>query len=287
MNHDRKYPIGLITDSACDLPLEMLDEYQIMQLPFGISFGDKSFLDKLTISAELFYQRLRVDKYHPVSSQPPPATVRDTLDLAAACYDHVIAVHLSDKLSGVYQSSSSLAARYHTQRISVVNSRQLSVTEGLVTLRVARAIASGASYQDILAQVERWIDNTTIYTDINTLRYMVRGGRVKPLAGFIAALLNLKPIVSLDSEGKALVYGKSFSRASNMRRILNIIEKGSEQKKVWEYAIVHADAEARAMHYARELTKQIGKPPAYVMPLSPVVGVHNGIGAVGIGVSYD
>lgn len=285
--HARKHPVGLVTDSACDLPRELMDQYQILQVPFGISFGDKHYLDKLTISPQQFYSRLQTDKYHPVSSQPSPQTVRDILHTASGAYEHVIAVHLSEKLSGVCHTSASIAARDYTEKISVVNSRQLSVTEGLVTLRVARAIESGMPYAKILEEVNSWIDATTIYTDINTLRYMVRGGRVKPLAGIVAAILNLKPIVSLDAEGKALVYGKSFSRKSNMRRIISIIRERSQGRKIWEYAIVHADAEARALQYARELSALLGKKPAYVMQLSPVVGVHNGIGAVGIGIAYD
>ena len=143
------------------------------------------------------------------------------------------------------------------------------------------------SFEEIIATAPTWSDNTTIYTDINTLKYMVRGGRVPPLAGFIASLLNLKPIVSLDKNGKALVYGKSFSRAQNMRKIIKIIKTELQSRAVWEYAIVHAEAEERARQYAELLTSLIGKEPAWIMPLSPVVGVHNGPGTVGIGVSYD
>jgi DegV family protein with EDD domain len=287
LSHERKFPVGIVTDTACDLPRELLDRYQIAQIPFGINFGNRYYLDKLTIQPDRFYRLLKTDSFHPASSQPTPATVKSTLDFVTGNYEKVIAVHISDKLSGIYQAASSYAATSEHSRLGVVNSRHLSVTEGLVTLRVARAVEAGMDYDAILAKVEGWIDTTTIYTDINTLRYMVRGGRVKPLTGLVAALLNLKPIVSLDREGKALALGKSFSRRSNMRKIVGLIEAELKEKKLWEYAIVHADAWNRAEKYAERLTKLTGKPPAYIMPLSPVVGVHNGNGAVGIGVSYD
>lgn len=286
VSHDPVFPIGIVTDSACDLPPEILDRYHILQIPFGISFGTRSYLDKLTLTPESFYTLLKNDPAHPVSSQPSPALVKNTLDLACRSYQQVIAVHLSDKLSGIFQSSSQ-TAKEHGPQVGVINSRQLSVTEGLVTLRVARAVETGMSFAEIMEKAPEWSDNTTIYTDVNTLKYMVRGGRVKPLTGFIAALLNLKPIVSLDKEGKALAYGKSFSRKSNMRKIVSMIRTELKQRKVWEYAIVHADAEARAVQYAALLTALTGKKPAWIMPLSPVVGVHNGHGAVGIGVSYE
>ena len=287
VNHERKFPIGLVTDSAGDLPLELMDRYQIMQIPFGLSFGKRFYLDKLTMQTQEFYDQLRYDKSHPVSSQPSPTEVKSTLRLASQNYDEVIAVHLSDKLSGIYASSKSIAQKEAMTNVSVVDSRQLSVTEGLITYRVARAIEEGMSKADILAAVDAWSDHTPIYTDVYTLRYMVRGGRVKPLAGFVAAVLNIKPIVSLDKEGKALILGKSFNRKGNMTKILAMIKAEYKKRGIWEYAIVHADAEARALQYAAALTAITGKTPAYIMPLSPVVGVHNGVGAVAVGVSYE
>ncbi|MCB5269435.1 MAG: DegV family protein [Candidatus Cloacimonetes bacterium] len=285
--NQRKYPIGLITDTACDLPQSILDEHQIVQIPFGLSFGKRFYLDKQTILPERFYNMLKTCKDHPVSSQPSPASVESIMTFALANYEQILNVHISDKLSGVLNTVSTFAAKQDPGRAGVINSRHLSVSEGLLVLRIARAIESGCSFDAILHDADTWIANTKIYTDVNTLRYMVRGGRVKPLTGLIAALLNLKPIVSLDSEGKAIAWGKSFSRSRNMSKIARIIKQEIATKRVWEYAIVHADARERAITYSNLLSEIIGKEPAYIMPLAPVVGVHNGNGAVGIGVSYD
>jgi uncharacterized protein len=287
ISHDRKYSVGIVTDTACDLPLDLLDKYQISRIPFGINFGSRLYLDKLTISPARFYHMLKYGKVHPVSSQPPPLTVKNHLEFAAAHYEHIIAVHISDKLSGICQTSSVLIDKMEEGKAAVINSRHLSVSEGLVTLRIARAIEAGASFSQIVQDSGRWIADTRIYTDINTLKYMVRGGRVKPLTGMIASVLNLKPIVSLDAEGKAIAWGKSLSRKRNMAKILRQIKSELESKTLWEYAIVHADAEERALKYGEALTALTGKKPAYIIPLSPVVGVHNGVGTVGIGVSYD
>lgn len=287
ISHSRKYPIGILTDSACDLPDAIMDQYQISRLAFGINFGERFYLDKITLKPERFYQMLQNDKNHPVSSQASPLSVQSALDLMAEHYEKVFAIHISDKLSGIYQSAAAIIASRTDDKVHLVNSRQLSVSEGLVVLRVARAIEKGMSFEDISDAVETWIDNIKIYTDINTLKYMVRGGRVPPLAGYLADLLNLKPIVSLDREGKAEVSGKSFSRTRNMKKIIRQIEQALERRKLWDYAIVHADALERAEEYAKILQEICGKAPAYIMELSPVVGVHNGLGTVGIGVAYE
>lgn len=286
-SHEQKYPIGIITDSACDLPPELLDFYQISRVAFGVNFGKEFYLDQLTLKPEAFYQKLRTHKIHPQSSQPSPSSLQGMIDHMAENYDEVFALYVSDKLSGTYQSAKAYITDKNKSKVHPVNTRQLSVSEGLVVLKVARAIETGDSFQSIYARLDSWIANTHIYTDINTLRYMVRGGRVPALTGAIAALLNLKPIVGLDREGKAEISGKSFSRASNMKRIIRLIQTELLDKELWEYAIVHAEAEERAQECGRKLSKLLGKKPAYIMPLSPVVGVHNGIGAVGIGVIYD
>lgn len=284
--NQRRFAIGLVTDSAANLPKEILDYYQIAVIPFGLNFGQRYYLDGLSLSPRRFYEMLSVSRLLAKSSQPSPATVKNILEASLANYEKVICICLSDKLSGIYQSAMA-SAKGHEANCTIVNSRQLAVTEGLLTLRVARAIESGMTYGDIVSKVNSWADNTTIYTDINTLRYMVKGGRVPPLTGFVASMLNLKPIVSLDKEGKALVYGKSFSRKRNMAKIIKIVSDELKTHKLWEYAIVHAAAEERAAEYADKLTRLTGKKPLYITPLTPVVGVHNGPGTVGIGVCYD
>lgn len=287
LSHQRKQRIGILTDSACDLPDALMDRYQIVRLPFGVNFGKRFYLDRFSLDSQRFYEMLRTDPNHPVSSQPSPASIKAALNQMAENYDQVFAIHVSEKLSGVYQATAHEIAASALQNVHLVNSRQLSVTEGLIVLRVARAIEMGMSYDQIVAALEAWIDDTKIFTDINTLKYMVRGGRVPPLAGFVAAALNLKPIVSLDSSGKAEISGKSFSRSQNMKKILKTVEQELQHRTLWEYAIVHADAQDRAEDYAVKLQSITGKAPAYIMPLSPVVGVHNGTGTVGIGVSYE
>ncbi len=106
------------------------------------------------------------------------------------------------------------------------------------------------------------------------------------MKGFLAKMLNLKPIISIDSEGKAMAYGKSFNRRSNMKKIVKAIKEMAEEEDIWNYAIVHAQNRPRADAYAEKLEKELGLPPAFTVDVSPAVGVHNGIGVIGIGLMY-
>jgi DegV family protein with EDD domain len=116
---------------------------------------------------------------------------------------------------------------------------------------------------------------------------MVKGGRVSPLKGLLAAVLNIKPIVSLDDQGKAAILGKSFSRRGNMKKILGLIREATAGRPVWNYGVVHAQNPSRARLYAEALEGLIGKKAAFVSDVSPVVGVHNGIGVVGVGLMFE
>jgi DegV family protein with EDD domain len=285
-SYERKSIIALVTDSACDLPQEIIDEYQIHVIPFNLSFGESLFLDKVTITPEQFYTLLKTHREHPKSSQPPLKTVQNLFSFLATHYESIIVVNISDKLSGAHKLSQEASSIVQNKKISVINSRHLSVSLGLIVLRVAEEIAKGKPHEEIVKLTEEWILKTKIIVDIQTLKYMVRGGRVSPMKGFLAKILNLKPIVSLDSEGKGAAFGKSFSRRGNMKKIMRMIKDMADKQKLWNYAIVHAQNLERAEMYAEKIKESIQRNPAYIVDISPVIGVHNGIGAVGIALMY-
>ncbi len=286
-SHERKAKIALVTDSSADLPQSFIDEHQIHVIPFHLSFGDTLFLDKVTITPDQFYTLLQTHPEHPKSSQPTRQSVQNLFSFLGSHYESVIVVNISEKLSGAYRLSLEAAPVVEDKRMSVINSRQLSVSLGLLVYRIAEAIQEGKSHSDIIKLAEEWIPKTKILVDVQTLKYMVRGGRVSPLKGFLAKVLNLKPIVSLDFEGKATASGKSFSRGQNMKKIVELIKRMKEKGEIWNYAIVHAHNKERADMYAEKLRQELRQDPLYIMDISPVIGVHNGIGAVGIGLMHE
>ena len=287
--HARRARIAVLTDSACDLPTRVLDEHQVHVVPFNLFFGDSLFLDKVTIEPDRFYDLLRTRREMPKSAQPSQADVRRALEFLAGHYDGVVAVSISSALTGFYEQL--VKARddlgLDASRVAVVDSRHLSVTEALVVLRVAEAVKAGLDVREIASAAAGWTARTRLWVDIRTLKYMVRGGRVSPLKGLLAAVLNIKPIVSLDAVGKATILGKSFSRRANMKKILGLIRRETAGRPVWNYGLVHAQNPGRAGRYAEALEAALGKAPVFISDVSPVVGVHNGIGVVGIGLMFE
>jgi len=190
-------------------------------------------------------------------------------------------------LSGAWNFSRQAAEKVAEKKISVIDTKTLSVAEGLIVMRAAEALSAGATHAEIVRLSEEWIAKTRVLVDIATLKYLVRGGRISPMKGLVARLLNLKPIITIDQNGKGLPFGKSFGRKGNMKKILRMIGQMAAEKKVWRYAIVHAQNLPRAQAYAQKLEELLGRPPAYIMDVSPVVGVHNGIGVVGVALMFE
>ena len=287
--HERKAPIAVLTDSACDLPKAVLDDHQVHVVPFNLFFGDSLFLDKVTIEPGQFYDLLRSSRQAPKSAQPSQALVQRSLEFLAGHYEAVVAVSISGGLTGFHGQL--LKAREalgpDASRVAVIDSRHLSVSEALIVLRVAEAVRAGRPFEEIAGDAEAWAAKTRLWVDVRTLKYMVRGGRVSPLKGLLASALNIKPLVTLDAAGKAAVLDKSFSRRGNMKKILGLVREAAAGGRVWAYGIVHAQNPFRALRYAEALEVLLGKKAAFISEVSPVVGAHNGIGVVGVALTFE
>jgi DegV family protein with EDD domain len=288
--NERKWKIALVTDSTCDLSQELIDNYQINMMPININFGDNHYLDKVTLQPEQFYNLLSETREHPKTSQINENTFINLYSHLASHYDSVIAIHLSDKLSGTFFSSQKAAQKISGEfgkPVTVLNSRNLSGSLGLIVLRIAQAIESGLSHDEVVELAEKWIQNARIFVSVRNLKYMVRGGRVSAAKGLIARILNINPIVSLDETGKAVLFDKTFSQKSNMAKVMSHIRKIHNNNKIWNYIVLHANNTRSADWFSEKMEKLTGKKPVSVVNISPVIGANAGAGAASVALLYD
>lgn len=280
--HQRKAKIAIVTDSACDLPPDVLDDRQVHVIPLALSFGNQQFLDKVTIQPDQFYGLLATSPVHPKTAVPPVMSAQNLFSFLASHYDSIIVITLSGKLSGVYDMCLQAASQIAGKKISVIDSRTISANLGLLVSKASDMAAAGVPHDEIVAAVEASVPKTKILVDVATMKYFVRSGRVSPVKGLIGRLLNVKPIITLDESGKTTEGGKSFSRKANMAKILAQVRRRAAERSLENYAVVHARNPERAALYGKLLTKMLGQEPAYIMDVAPVIGVHAGIGAVAV-----
>jgi DegV family protein with EDD domain len=288
--YNRKWKIALVTDSTCDLSPELIDFYQIHLLPINIFFGDNHYLDKVTIQPEHFYKLLEQNGDFPKTAQVNEKAFVNLYSHLASHYDSIIAVHLTDKFSGTFFNSQKAAqaiSKEFNKPISVINSKNISGALGLITLRIAQAIEAGQSHDTIIKMADKWVADSRIFVSVKTLKYMVRGGRVSHFKGFVASILNINPIVSMDENGKSVVFGKTYNQKSNMEKVMQHIKTISTNKSIWNYVVLHANNHEGAQWYNEKMKSLTGKVPKSVVNISPVIGSNTGIGAVSVAFMFE
>ena len=282
--HDRKSPVAIVSDSACDLPAELLEQHRIHIVPLLLSAGGSEYLDKLTMSAESLSRVAEGEGLFPRTAQPPAHFFGRLYSYLGSHYDSIVAIHLAACLSGTYETSRREAAKARDagMDIRVLDSRHLSGSLGLVVLRAAQAAEAGMSASDIAEKLPEWSAKARILVSVTSLRYMVKGGRVSPLKGLAAKVLNLKPIVSVDETGKSVLYGKSFSEETNLKNIIRMVAEQHRQQPLRCYAVGHSNVPEKAAAFAATLEKELGFPPLYITQISSVVALNAGPGAVSV-----
>ncbi len=280
--HNPVSKTAIVTDSIADIPREIIDKYQIHVIPQKILWGDDEYLDRVTITPETFYPYLDEREDYPSSSIPDPRRTEQVFEWLSAHYDSIIAIPVAKALSGTWQvmENSSKKLKESGYPVSVIDSRLNSAAEGLAVISAAKNAALGMKHDEIISNLNNTIENARILVSVATFKYMIRGGRVSALKGFIAAMTNLKPVISLDSLGKGIAFSASFSQAGSQKKILKRIAKS--KKIIRKYAVVHAACPEKAAEYAEKITAIIGHKPEYIMEISPIVGIHAGIGAVAV-----
>jgi DegV family protein with EDD domain len=281
--HRRKYQVAIVTDSVCDLPRELIDRYQIQVVPLHLLFGETEFLDKLTIDSEQFLALAERSPVHPTTSQPSTALFNRIFSYLSTYYDSIIAIHVAGGISGTLSTSTRAAeALGGKKKISVVDSLGISASEGLIVLRAAEALEAGKSHDEIVSGLEDWVHKSQILVSVHTLEFFIRGGRIKPMAGALGKLLHLKPIISVDAEGRPFRFGKAFSVRQNVAKIVKLVERRNAESPLRCYAIVHGANPEGAHDFAVKLEQLLGFPPLYIEEISPALLMHAGRGAVAI-----
>jgi len=286
----KKHNVAIVTDSTCDLPQEIIEKYQIQVIPLSIHFGTTFYLDRITMHPEQFYKMLDSSPVYPSTAQPAYKEFYNRYNYLSTHYKSILSIHISSKLSGTWQNSLNAAkkvAEESGKKIEVLNSRKVSNALGLIVLRAARALEDGMTQEEISTNVPKWTEKTNVLVTAKSMKYMIKSGRVSKSKGLIGSLLNIKPIVSMDIEGKTVAFGKPFTFKQSMQMVMTEFKKFIDGKKVWGYAISHADNAESANWYAAELEKITGMKPEFIQHASPVLVTNVGTGVVAVTVMLD
>ncbi|HET9543977.1 MAG TPA: DegV family protein [Gaiellaceae bacterium] len=272
---------AVVLDSTADLPDPAARHPNWRLVPLYVRFGDETYRDHVDLGAVEFYEKLRASDAQPQSSQPTPA------DFEAAFaelegFERILCVLISGKLSGTAESARLAAQALGDDRVTVIDSE--SVSGGVVILAdaVQRRLDRGTTLEEIEEVVARFQRESTILFTVDTLDYLVRGGRVGKAAGLAGQLLSVKPILAID-EGEVEPLKRVRGRQKALAELLRLFEEGTEDGPALHVGVAHADAEAELetlVGRIRELRPQASLD--FQAQLGPVIGTHGGPGTIGL-----
>jgi DegV family protein with EDD domain len=271
--------VAIVTDSTADLPPDLARLRQITVVPLTLNFDGQSLLDGVDIRPDEFYRRLHSVTTHPTTSQPSPGRFADVYKSLLADHDSVVSIHISQKLSGTYESARQAAAMTDTNRVRVIDSELVSMSLGLITLAASSLAASGKDAAAIEAKVLEMRPSIQTYFSVATLEFLRRGGRIGNASALVGSVLQVKPVLCIrDGLVTPLERVRTFDRALN-----RVVELTRDVDRGHGVCVIvgHADAEADAERIGRELDAIAET--LMIQPLGPVVGAHAGPGVVGVG----
>ena len=270
---------ALVLDSTADFPDGPLRFANVRVVPLYVRFGEETFRDYVELPPQQFYERLRGAAELPTTSQPTPQDFADVYAELAG-YDRIYSLHLSAKLSGTFQSAS-LAAADLGDRVRLVDTETASLAIAMLSLAVQRRLEAGTTDRELDELVESFRRRCAVVFTVGTLEYLQKGGRIGRAQALAGALLNVKPILSIE-DGIVVPIGRVRGRQKALEEFARVFGERTEDRPGLKIAIAHADAP----EWVDVLTQLVRsrRPQAeieLVGSLGAVVGAHAGPGAVG------
>jgi DegV family protein with EDD domain len=277
--------IALVTDSACDLTREEIEQNNVHVLPLRIIYKDREYLDRVNITPDEVYDNLH--KEVPTTSLPSI----DEMDklfvkLKEEGYTHIIGICISSGLSGTYNSLKLVSENHKDIESFIFDSLSLSLGTGAVVLGCADMIKQQMDFEAIIGKLPNLRSRIKLYYVLDTLQYLIRGGRIGKVSGTIGELLSIKPIISVNEEGVYYTHSKARGRKKSISKLLEIVQTSLNdcKSKVW---VLHGGALEEGKELYGEVAKLNNLTGLEFSNISPAAGVHTGPGLLGIAIMSE
>lgn len=213
--------IKIVIDSTTDLVPELAGKFEIV--PLTVNFGDKEYIDGVTITREEFYAKLIESDVMPTTSQATPEAFENVFRKIVENGDEIICITVASKLSGTYQSAC-IAASEFPGKVRVIDGKSVAIGTAILAEYALSLLEKGLSAEETEKEIREKSDDIIIVALIDTLEYLKKGGRLSKTAAFAGSLLNIKPVVSLE-DGEINILGKARGSKQGNNLLVKEIEK--------------------------------------------------------------
>ena len=271
--------VKIVADSACDVPEDLARELDITIVPVYINVGEQSFLEGVEISREEFYYNLPTYPVYPTTAAPAIGSFTAVYnDLAAAGATEILSIHIAADISATYNAAR-LGAEASDAQVTVFDSEQITMGSGLLVLAAAEAAAAGKTVAEIVAMLQARVPRTRVFGMIDSLDSLRRSGRVNWAQFGLGTLLQIKPVMMIH-QGDISVIARIRTRKKALNQTIEMVQQLGPFERL---AFIHVNAPEAAAEL-RQMAEGILSTahPPMEMSITPAIGAHLGLGAVGI-----
>ncbi|MBU9722096.1 MULTISPECIES: DegV family protein [Bacillaceae] len=272
--------VKIVTDSTVDLPKEEMQALGVTVVPLSVTVNGKSYLDGVDITSSEYVGMLVNSDEIPQSSQPSVGSFVEKYDELGKDGSSIISIHMTSGMSGTYASAKT-AADMTDSNVTVVDSTFISLALSFQVKEAAKMANEGASVEEILAKVEKIKKHTSLYIMVDTLEYLVKGGRIGRGRALVGSLLKIKPIASLDDG----VY-TPVTKVRTYVQMINFFKKKLEEEASGKIikGIGIAQVEAKGLaNQVRDALKEVKDFNEFtIVDTTPIISTHTGPGALAL-----
>jgi fatty acid kinase fatty acid binding subunit len=274
--------VAIVTDSAANLPAELVGELGIHVVPMHLTFGDGTYRDGLDLAPSDFYRRLLDGREVASTSTPSPG---DFLEAYRGAGDgEILCVTIASSMSGASHEAR-LAGDSFDGRVEVLDSGSVSMGEGFVAVEAARAVRSGALLSEAAVRATEVAERSGLFATADSFEFLRRSGRVTKLQAYAATMLDIKPVFGLRN-GEIYPVARPRTRRRALERVVEEALAAIAGRPV-HLAAIHAAALEGAQALIERIASETKVVERFVLEVTPVLGVHTGPGAVGLAFFCD
>ena len=275
--------VQIITDSAADLQPQEYEQLGVACIPLRVAFGIDEYQENVDLGKARFYELLMGSDEFPKTSQASPAVLEEILERAKAAGDEVVYITLSSALSGTYQTACMVCEDVDCPGSFIFDGRNATGGQRLLVEYACRLRDEGLDAAGIVASLESIRDRIELYACVNTLEYLHKGGRISHAVYTLGSLAQIKPIISVDVEGRVALPGKAMGMRKGMDMLCKRLTARKPDNEYPVYVMYTNDRSVAETLAARMESQGLGTVPAErIIQVGAAIGAHIGPGACGI-----
>lgn len=273
----------IVTDSATDIDMLKDAGLKVHTVPLKVNLGQRTFRDKLDISADDFYKELEKSSDLPITSQPSVGEFADMYRQVAKQDPDILSIHMSSGLSGTVDSARAAIELVPEANVTVVDTKTLSAASGWQVAAAFRAIKLGWSKEKILAKLNEISTAAHSFYTLKELKYLIHGGRISHIKGLLASMLQIKPIIGVDKiTGKYIQAGQARSFTNALNGLVDMVSKVLPNGESIRAQVVHTANPEGAEMLKQRVDQAYSCSWLPIGQISFVLGAHTGPSMVGL-----